>query len=455
MGKHKGKRLFFFCMICGAALCFWYLEKISQVVKVPKETETEESRDISKTTDTESSHEEGQAQEETTTIPERIRVLILSDGFESEYQNRVEVCCLEDTVALENGRETVLKAGERRAFSVEETDKTETSVVFTGIDGGDGQFCLLGLKRGYENPVYQGKITLIRTQEGYLVINELSLEDYLKKVLPSEMPASYPMEALKAQAVCARTYAVGQILSPRMDPDIPADVDDSVNYQVYNNQPEDERTTLAVKDTGGMVLTKDNQLVEALYYSTSCGIDLSRNLSEEAVFCAFLEVENETDYERTEPWYRWNVWFSQEELTRLAMEQEYHIGTVTGLTTGEREESGCLRTLTVQGTEGASTIEGEYSIRRFLNPSETTVKLLDGTDAPMLGMLPSAFFYLVPSYEGEAFLGCQVIGGGYGHGKGMSQNGARHMAEDGWDFTKILKYYYGETELNEAFDTGD
>ena len=83
------------------------------------------------------------------------------------------------------------------------------------------------------------------------------------------------------------------------------------------------------------------------------------------------------------------------------------------------------------------------------------MNLKNGEAAPELGMLPSAFFYLVPSYEGEKLLGYELIGGGYGHGRGLSQNGARGMAEKGKTFLEILKYYYGEIELHDALDTGD
>ena len=66
------------------------------------------------------------------------------------------------------------------------------------------------------------------------------------------MPSSYPLEALKAQAVCARTYAVKQMENPRMEEDIPADVDDSVSYQVYNSQPENDRSRQAAEETKGL-----------------------------------------------------------------------------------------------------------------------------------------------------------------------------------------------------------
>ena len=285
----------------------------------------------------------------------------------------------------------------------------------------EGWFSVLGLKRGYEDPVFEGSLTILRRKEGFLLINELPLESYIRKVIPSEMPSSYPLEALKAQAVCARTYAVKQMENHRMEEDIPADVDDSVSYQVYNSQPENDRSRQAAEETKGLVMAKDGELVDALYYSTSCGLRLDQDLSLEPVFAAFLSVKHEGDYEKDEPWYRWNVYFPVERLAELAAENGYgEVGTVTELIPEKRESSGCLSALTIRGSAGNAEVDGEYAIRKFLNPSGLQVNLKNGKAAPELGMLPSAFFYLVPSYEEEKLLGYELIGGGYGHGRGLS-----------------------------------
>ena len=90
-------------------------------------------------------------------------------------------------------------------------------------------------------------------EEGMTVINELPMESYLCRVVPSEMPASYEMEALKAQAVCARSYAVRQ-MQDYAYPEYQAHVNDSVEYQVYNNSYPADTATQAVKDTTGQVV---------------------------------------------------------------------------------------------------------------------------------------------------------------------------------------------------------
>ena len=103
----------------------------------------------------------------------------------------------------------------------------------------------------------------------------------------------------------------------------------------------------------------------------------------------------------------------------------------------KRLENGRAEVLQVTGTLGTVAIEGEYAIRQFLRPGDQAVILQDGSTAPSLGLLPSAFFYITPQYQGGVLSGFLLNGGGYGHGDGMSQNGARHLAEEGWSCQEI------------------
>lgn len=125
----------------------------------------------------------------------------------------------------------------------------------------------------YDSQEYRGTLEILETEEGYVVINELPVEEYLYSVVPSEMPAGYPMEALKAQAICARTYAYLHILSPAY-PQWNAHVDDTTAFQVYHTVEEQESTTRAVNETEGVVLLAPDgkNLAQTYYYSTSCGL---------------------------------------------------------------------------------------------------------------------------------------------------------------------------------------
>ena len=377
-----------------------------------------------------------------------IRVLLCSDSFESYYHQSETVEFQADYACLTPEGETVAcPAGTSMGFG----DDSEGTWIFTPVRE-NGGFCLPDLVRGYEDPVYLGSLEIRCAPEGLLLINILDVETYLGNVVPSEMPAGYPAEALKAQAVCARTYAYAHLESDRLE-EFEADVDDSVQFQVYNNQPRDERTSQAVADTAGLVLKKDGELADARYYSTSCGLELTGDLSEEAVFAAFITASREDDYEREEPWYRWSTYFSMEELSGMADTAGLAVGELESIQVEAREESGRAETLLVKGTKGEARIEGEYEIRSFLEPAKTPVTLQDGETAPKLGMLPSAFFYLAEDGGKEEQKGYFVYGGGYGHGIGMSQNGAKNMAEAGKNFQEILAYYYDEVELDAETDT--
>ena len=377
-----------------------------------------------------------------------IRVLICADNYESKYHQEITLECTTDYTVQYGDVTEEHTAKEKVWLTPEDPWLTQGSVTLTPKTAA-GKFSIPGLQRSQKNPSYPGIFRIEKKAEGLQVINQLPLETYLGFVVPSEMPAAYPLEALKAQAVCARTYALKHILAGRKKK-AAMDVDDSVSYQVYNNIGSSKRTRKAVKETAGVVLMKGEELVETLYYSTSCGIDLSGDFSEEAVFASFIMGSSDKAYEKEEPWYRWSTYYSLAELTHLAQTGgQEQLGTVKEMTIAKREASGVIGELEIVGAGGRAVIEGEYAVRMFLQTNNAPVTLQNGSEAPNLRMLPSAFFYLIPDYDGEVLKGYEVIGGGYGHGKGMSQNGARHMADAGKTCEEILNYYYGMAKAGE------
>ena len=419
-----------------------------------KSTESEKNTEAETNSETESRITENHTEEaemgDEETEEEMIRVLILSSEEDTQYHQSVTVQCDKPYQTEQDGATS--DHPETETFSLSSGDCQEGEVWILSSE--DGMFTLPSVIRSVQDLTYPGTLQIEKRKEGLVLINELPMEEYLMRVVPSEMPSSYPLEALKAQAVSARTYARKQKEAGRLR-EFGADVDDSVNFQVYNNQAMNRRTTRAVKATEGVVMKQDGVLLDALYYSTSCGIDLTRNLSEEAVFCSFISGTEESDYEKEEPWYRWTTSFSLEELTKLVRKSGLKVGRVEALKEGPRTEQGRLQSLTVTGKKGETVVEGEYDIRTLLVPEKTPVTLKNGEEAPDLGMLPSAFFYLEPILEENELTGYELIGGGYGHGDGMSQNGARHMAEEGLTYQEILTHYYGEIEWDEESHTGD
>ena len=133
-----------------------------------------------------------------------------------------------------------------------------------------GKITVHSIKRQDRTPSYRGEITLLPKKNGFLVRNSLPLEQYLYAVVPSELSTSNGMEALRAQAVCARTYANNQIAAHRYKK-YHADLEDSTACQVYNNIPEDKQSKKAVDTTKDQVLTSDGKRIQTYYYSTSWG----------------------------------------------------------------------------------------------------------------------------------------------------------------------------------------
>ena len=373
-----------------------------------------------------------------------IRVLLKNDGYASEYHADICLTCDKDYMIQEENSQIRYKAGEKIQISPQSAWFAKGDVIQVSSD--DGWFYFPELERAEENIGYEGSLEIRKTDQGLLLVNVLSLENYLCGVLPSEMSDSFPMEALKAQAICARTYALQQQENQRAK-ELGADLDDSTSYQVYNNRQHGTKTDQAVKETAGLVMMQDGALADARYYSTSCGLDLHRDLSEESVFAAFLQEDQVRSVEAEEPFYRWKTSI---QLANLQVKTEWE--TIENLQVTERNEKGAVTTLEITGqkkdTEQANErIDGEYQIRQFLALADPVITLQDGSTREGWQLLPSAFIYLQPVSEEGFLTGYEICGGGYGHGEGMSQNGARHMAEQGEDCETILKNYYGEIEL--------
>ncbi|MDX8336332.1 MULTISPECIES: SpoIID/LytB domain-containing protein [Cetobacterium] len=128
--------------------------------------------------------------------------------------------------------------------------------------------------RNYKSPTYRGsfEIRLAKNGTRLNLINEVSIEEYLLQVVPSEMPKSFGLEALKVQAIAARTYAAKDILRNRYAK-LGFHILDSTQSQVYNNLDENELATQGVKSTRGMILVHEDKPIDAKYYSTSSGFN--------------------------------------------------------------------------------------------------------------------------------------------------------------------------------------
>lgn len=306
-------------------------------------------------------------------------------------------------------------------------------------DEENGTFQINSITRECGHPVYEGKLEVVSTERGYLLINTLPVEDYLKYVVPSEMPAGYEMEALKAQAVCARTYAYLQIENQALA-DYGADVDDSVNFQVYHNHPSDLRTDQAIADTEGEIMTYGGKPIMAYFFSTSSGATSTDEVWNGDSSPCLKSIQ--TEYDAQMPWYRWHVSFPAEKIQELLEKQGYQIGEILDIQVTARSQGGAAVSCDFIGTEDTVTIRNEREIRSALSPENMEIIRQDGSVVTDFSILPSAYFTCTPCVENGVTCGFLIEGGGYGHGVGMSQNGANEMAKQGYSYLDILNYYY-------------
>jgi stage II sporulation protein D len=284
------------------------------------------------------------------------------------------------------------------------------------------------------DPSYRGffEISISPTDEEKVrVINEIDLEEYLYQVVPSEMPEFFGLNALKAQAVAARTYALSDYYSDRFTSD-GFYIVDSVMSQVYNNNPENKTSTQAVNETKGIIMTSDGELVDARYYSTSSGYGASKHevwseedntfpgvpipyliaqshtfdpenpnkmleldTSDEKAVSDFFKDLSLTGYDAASPFFRWKIELSKEELQNTINKNlgpryeaapdfvltkdenndfvslpipEEGIGEFVDMYVAKRGAGGNIMDLVIEGTTGTYKVIKEFNIRFVIRP---------------------------------------------------------------------------------------
>lgn len=426
---------------------------------------------------------------------ESIRVAVMNSGFQSIYHEYVQMTpdCETELFygSYEDRKMKRIRAGEELILDGE-SDYLKGDRVELIPSAGSGKIMVTSIERNQGSPVYRGRMEIVKTTDGLLLINELLLEEYLYSVVPSEMPASYPSEAMKAQAVCARTYAYRYLNHPGL-PDIGAHVDDSVNYQVYNNIAENVNSTRAVKDTTGILLYYGSETVNTYYYSTSCGFGTdagiwgeenreefpylssrhiaqadtvakesgtgseiseqdptAQQMTQEENFRSYILSVKEDDYEKEEPWYRWEYEVKKLDTEGIAERMQESFQKIYDISVTKRREGGVADVLTLETDQGTFEVTGEYNIRYILNNGGTIVRK-DGIETQTGKILPSAYFVIDVVKNKENVIGYSIFGGGYGHGVGMSQNGAKAMGNQGMDHEEILTFFYPDCCLKKLY----
>jgi stage II sporulation protein D len=274
---------------------------------------------------------------------------------------------------------------------------------------------------------YRGRLQL-RLEQGRLqAINRLGLESYLPSVVGAEMPAQWPLEALRVQSVAARTYALRQL-----KPSAPYDLRATVSSQVYRGlESETDSTRQAVQSTRSLVLTYANKLIDAVFFSSSGGFTEN---SGEIWPRQMPYLKSVPDFDQASPVYRWTK--PLDGPTLLSSFRE--IGGANSIEPLETTSTGRLKRVLVRGPSGELRLDaGE--LRQRLGLRSTFVQF--ERPAP-----PTNPFDQVGEWLGlNAPL--VAVGRGYGHGVGMSQWGAFGLAQQGESFSAILRHYYLGAQL--------
>jgi len=324
--------------------------------------------------------------------------------------------------------------------------------------------------------VYRGTAEVRVNSAGSLAgINELPMEEYLYGVVPRELgPAAFPeLEALKAQAVAARTYALSGLGKRASDGyDLLATTSDQVYGGYAGEHP---LSTQAVDETAGIAAIYDGKLITALYSSTSGGftanneeafnsapvpylrgvpdaqrgeafehvpsLDVFRNHGNPTSLRNAKEGDFESNWARFHRWtFEWSASQISDVISAYAGQP---VGRVLAINVTERGPSG--RALTIEYVTEAGTFTDTRDHIR------TSLKFINASGAQQ--SLLSTLFYIEPVTDrrtGEVD-GFVVYGGGFGHGVGLSQTGAVGMAEKGRTYDEILKHYYQGIELTKWY----
>ncbi|WP_183361747.1 SpoIID/LytB domain-containing protein [Geomonas limicola] len=271
---------------------------------------------------------------------------------------------------------------------------------------------------------YRGLLEVTPGERGLLVVNELPLEEYLVGLINCEISSAWPMEAIKAQAVIARTYAVYQKQARR---GAPYQLESTVMDQVYEGcDLEDSRAARGVAETAGELLTYDGKVIQAFYHSNCAG----HTESSERVWglsipylrgvpCQYCQQANPV---------RWELNLTLKKVEGALRAAGFQVAGLKELRVGSRNDSGRVQDVAVYAARGRIAVPG-VAFRKALG----------------YGAVKST------NFEIRSFGDDVVVSGvGSGHGVGLCQWGAKQRAGDGFSYREILSYYYPGVTLSKG-----
>ena len=437
---------------------------------------------------------------------DQVRVLIMNQGYQGIYHTELVVECSEEMIIDHDGKVLIFPPNSEYILT-QKNFEGDNRICITGKNNGRLQLKNIGRNSSAQ---YRGKLECFPSAEGIVVVNELPVEEYLYSVVPSEMPSAYPEEALKAQAISARTYTYFHKQSFAY-PEWEAHMDDSTAFQVYMNCEEAPSAINAVNETRNQVLTYSGDIVESFYYSTSSGYNggaavwndtvsaadayliesgeelyAADNEEGERAYAQFIDHGNEADVEYHEAWYRWTYnrmldnnavkkvlqklyTLSKTQPQKVRIRSKYLSSNqlpnekgICDIRILSRKKSGMVAGIMIETEHFRVSVMTQHVIRQALGCAQDIVTRKDGSSYTMGDLLPSAYFYIEKIYDkngekGDTLKQIIIHGAGYGHGCGMSQNGAKRFAEKGLTAAEILAYYYnGEIKaVDELYLTAD
>ncbi len=273
------------------------------------------------------------------------------------------------------------------------------------------------------NHNFRGDVFLLRTSNNRITaINSIDIEDYIKGVLYHEVSHHWAMEALKAQAVATRTYAIYKMQSSgKADYDVTNDI----YSQVYGGKDSERyRTGLAVDRTSGQILSFQGKVLPAYFHATCAGMtedskelwgtDISPLRGVPCMFC------------QDSPHMHWKRNYRLHDIQMNLNKRGYKIGSIKEIKVVDRNRSGRVKALKITSRDGEEITVPGKDFREIIGPND---------------LKSNNYEIIMQGYY------VNFVGKGWGHGVGMCQWGARGMAEQQFNFKQILSYYYPGSEL--------
>jgi stage II sporulation protein D len=271
--------------------------------------------------------------------------------------------------------------------------------------------------------LYRGRLDVKWRAGGLMVINTLDIEDYLYGVVPKETPTQWEMAALRAQAIVARTYALyKRMQQANRDYDVAAQYVRDQHYEGFG--AEHPRTTQAVDDTRGLVLTCRGELIPAYYHAESAGYTENSEYVWSSPHPCLRAVK--AQMHPASPYLQWSATLSLQDIRAALVKHGFAVGAIHRLEPIQHSPTGRITLLKISHKSGETVMRGT-DFRLALGPevirsTRFTVQLRDGR----------AFF----------------SGQGWGHGVGLCQWCSQEMAEQGYDYEAILTHYYQGAKLS-------